>query len=119
MVSVWTTWKLFPLAAHGEHIQAPIGPGLYEVREVGSGELIAFGHTANVAQALAGLAPLTAAAPLWKRALGLAPSRSGRRDLEYRTCATRNRSEARLMAEQMLGRRQAYWRRTMVSGRAA
>lgn len=118
MVSGWTTWKLFPLAEHGEHIQAPIGPGLYEVRAFSSGDLIAFGHTANVAQALAGLAPRTRNAPAWKRMLGLAPRQPARRDLEYRTCATRTKAQARLIAEQMLGRRQAYWRRALVSGHA-
>ena len=27
----WSDWKSFPDAYHGEYIQAPIGPGVYEV----------------------------------------------------------------------------------------
>ncbi len=110
MVSGWTSWKLYPLAEHGEHLQAPIGPGVYEVREVSSGDLIAFGHAGNVAHALTRLAP-GGSGPFWKRAFW--GRRSARRDLEYRTCATATKAQARMMAERLLGQRQLFWRRAL------
>jgi len=118
MVSGWTTWKLFPLAERGEHIQAPIGPGVYEVRQVSTGDLIAFGHSANVAHALSRLAPATPL-PFWKRAFLDHATQAPRRDLEYRTCATATKAQARMVAERLLGRRQVYWRRALLSGKAA
>jgi hypothetical protein len=110
MVSGWTTWKLFPLAERGEHLQAPIGPGVYEVRQVSTGGLIAFGHSGQVAHALSRLAP-SGPVPFWKRAFAGTAARTPRRDLEYRTCATATKEKARMVAEQLIGRRQVYWRR--------
>ncbi len=117
MVSGWTTWKLYPLAEHGEHIQAPIGPGVYEVRQVSNGNLVAFGPAANVAEALSRVAPHDRR-PFWKLFTGSTP-RAPRRDLEYRTCATATKAQARMVAQQLLGRRQAYWRRGLLTGSPA
>jgi hypothetical protein len=36
MISTWSEWKRYPRAARGENIEAPISPGLYEVRFAGS-----------------------------------------------------------------------------------
>jgi hypothetical protein len=113
MIGNWTTWKRFPNAERGEHVDAPIGPGIFEVRRVSNGELVSFDSTANVAFALSSL-------------LRRPPSRSWRAlfsarkasswishyDLEYRTCGAASAAEARMMAQCLNGRRQAYWRRT-------
>ena len=55
MVQTWSSWKRFPDAQIGDHIEAPIGPGVYEVRHMLTGRLIAFGHAGNVANALTDL----------------------------------------------------------------
>lgn len=55
MIGNWTTWKQFPSAERGEHIEAPIGPGVYEVRDMATGDLMAFDAAANVAHALSAL----------------------------------------------------------------
>ncbi|MFZ0104116.1 MAG: hypothetical protein WAL49_17700, partial [Pseudolabrys sp.] len=55
MVQTWSTWKRFPDAQSGEHVEAPIGPGVYEVRHTMTGRVVAFGHSGNVANALADL----------------------------------------------------------------
>ena len=55
MVQTWSNWKRFPDAQSGEHVEAPIGPGVYEVRHTMTGRVVAFGHSANVANALADL----------------------------------------------------------------
>ena len=45
----WTGWKSFPDDYYGEYIQAPMGPGLYEVCRSSTREQVAFGCTRNVA----------------------------------------------------------------------
>ena len=56
MISKWSEWKRYPRAGKGENIEAPISPGIYEVRFAGTGALHSFGAVDNVAQALSLLA---------------------------------------------------------------
>jgi hypothetical protein len=101
MISTWSEWKRYPRAGRGENIEAPITPGIYEVRNATTGALHAFGAVDNVAQALSQLA-------------GGPRSWFGRREvaqtpeLEYRTCATSSRAEAKAAADRMIGRRDTY-----------
>jgi hypothetical protein len=101
MISTWSEWKRYPRASRGENIEAPISPGIYEVRFAGTGALHSFGAVDNVAQALA---LLTIGSKSW----------FGRRDanpfpeLEYRTCATSTKADAKAAAERMIGRRETY-----------
>jgi hypothetical protein len=101
MISTWSDWKRYPRAGRGENIEAPITPGIYEVRFAGTGALHSFGAVDNVAQALS---QLTVAAKSWfgRREPAATP------DLEYRTCATSSKADARAAAERMIGRREAY-----------
>jgi hypothetical protein len=117
MMSSWADWRPFPNSETGGHIDAPIGPGVFEVRHTGTGEQIAFAHSANVAQSLAILLP--------KPASGLRLLFARRRpalrceDLEYRTCAATSLEEARTMAERLRGRREAFIRRRAAVGRVS
>jgi hypothetical protein len=101
MISTWSEWKRYPRAGRGENIEAPITPGIYEVRFAATGALHSFGAVDNVAQALS---QLTVGSKSW----------FGRRepavmaDLEYRTCATSTKADAKAAAERMIGRREAY-----------
>src|SRR5258707_15671719 len=101
MISTWSEWKRYPRPGRGENIEAPITPGIYEVRVAGTGALHSFGAVDKVAQALS---QLTVGSKSW----------FGRReptelpDLEYRTCATSSRAAARAAAERMIGRRETY-----------
>ena len=36
MISTWSDWKRYPRAGRGENIEAPITPGIYEVRVAAS-----------------------------------------------------------------------------------
>src|SRR5258708_36079022 len=86
MISKWGEWKRYPRAGKGENIEAPISPGIYEVRFAGSGALHSFGAVDNVAQALSQLA---VASKSWfghREAVKLP-------DLEDRTCATSTKAE--------------------------
>ena len=55
MAQTWSSWKRFPDAQIGDSVEAPIGPGVYEVRHTMTGRLMAFGHAGNVANAIAEL----------------------------------------------------------------
>src|ERR1700722_12336621 len=100
MISTWSEWKRYPRAARGENIEAPISPGLYEVRFAASGGLHSFGAVDNVAQALS----MLVSSKSWFARREPAE----RPDLEYRTCATSSKAEAKAAAERMIGRRETY-----------
>ena len=88
MISTWSEWKRYPRPGRGENIEAPITPGLYEVRYAGTGALHSFEAVDNVAQALA---QLSVGSKSWfgRRDSAKLP------DLEYRTCATSSRGNER------------------------
>ena len=100
MISTWSEWKRYPRAGRGENIEAPISPGIYEVRVAGTGALHSFGAVDNVAQALA---PLPVGSKSW---FGRRPTIMP--DLEYRTCATSSKAAAKAAVERMIGRRETY-----------
>lgn len=101
MISTWSEWKRYPRAGRGENIEAPITPGIYEVRYAATGALHSFGAVDNVAQALS-LLPVGSKSWFGRREPAAMP------DLEYRTCATHSKAEAKVAAERMIGRRETY-----------
>lgn len=101
MISTWGEWKRYPRVGRGDNIEAPITPGIYEVRIAATGALYSFGAVDNVAQALA-LLPVGQKSWFGRRDPAVLP------DLEYRTCATASKAEAKVAAERMIGRREAY-----------
>jgi hypothetical protein len=101
MISTWSDWKRYPRAGRGENLEAPITPGIYEVRFAATGALHSFGAVDNVAQALA---LLPAASKSWFSRRGPAETP----DLEYRTCATSSKADAKAVADRMIGRRETY-----------
>ena len=118
MVQTWSNWKRFPDAHSGEHVEAPIGPGVYEVRHTMTGRVVAFGHSGNVANSLADL-KLNDGASVFTRLFRKQPLVSRVADLEYRTCAAASRAEAKTAAQRLVGLRQTAWRRRMDMGFAA
>lgn len=118
MVQTWSSWKRFSDAADGGAVEAPIGPGVYEVRHTMTGRVIAFGDSRNVAQTLSELKTQGSLSPL-ARLFGKRPLASRAADLEYRTCAAGSRAEAKTAAHRLLGLRQSAWRRRADPGWAA
>ena len=108
MVQTWSGWKRFPDAQSGDTVEAPIGPGVYEVRHSLTGRVIAFGPTGNVAQTLSAL-KLNGGVSTLQRLFGRQPSVPRVADLEYRTCAATSRAEAKTAAHRLLGLRQTAW----------
>jgi hypothetical protein len=101
MISTWSQWKRYPRAGRSENIEAPITPGIYEVRYAGTGAQHSFGAVENVAQALSML-PVAGKSWFGRRDPASLP------DLEYRTCAASSRSDAKAAVERMVGRRDTY-----------
>lgn len=101
MISTWSEWKRYPRPGRGENLEAPISPGIYEVRVAGTGALYSFGAVDNLAQALA-LLPVGSKSWFGRRDTSHVP------DLEYRTCATSSKADAKAAAERMIGRRETY-----------
>jgi len=100
MISTWSEWKRYPKAGRGGNIEAPISPGLYEVRIAATGALHSFEAVDNVAVALAQL-PIGSKSWFSRR-------EASSPDLEYRTCATSSKADAKAAAERMIGRRETY-----------
>ena len=108
MADRWTGWKSFPDDYHGEYIQAPMGPGLYEVCRSSTREQIAFGCTRNVAESLCDLL----------KPRGLRKWLSFRRgprydtgELEYRTWQTATLADARAAITMIRERQEAVIRK--------
>lgn len=112
MVQNWSGWKRFPDAQSGGSVEAPIGPGVYEVRHSLTGRVVAFGPAGNVAQALSEL-KVNGGVGTFARLFRKEPLVSRVADLEYRTCAAASRAEAKTAAHRLLGLRQTAWRRRM------
>lgn len=118
MVQAWSSWKRFPDVASGENVEAPIGPGVYEVRHALTGHVVAFGPSGNVAQALSEL-KLDGGVGTFSKLFRKQPLVPRVADLEYRTCAAGSRAEAKTAAQRLLGLRQTAWRRRMDAGWAS
>ncbi len=104
MITTWSEWKSYPRGVPGDRLEASIGPGVYEVRNTTTGAVYAFGAVDNLAEALARIsAPSRSLASFFvKREPVRLP------DLEYRTCAASTKEQAKIAAERMIGRREAY-----------
>jgi hypothetical protein len=113
MAGFWTTWKHFPDKQRGELMQAPISPGVYEVRRISNGEVVAFGHSGNVAHDLSAFRPRPSRLP-WARPFEREEDAARASEFEYRTCAASTKSEAKEMARHLLGRRELFLRRRFV-----
>ena len=109
MTDHWTGWKSFPDHYYGDYIQAPIGPGLYEVCRAATREQIAFDCTRNVAESLC---EILKPGKGERRFLFL---RSKRRyatgELEYRVWPTATLADAKTALKSVRGQRDAAWRR--------
>lgn len=111
MVQTWSSWKRFPDGINNDDsVEAPIGPGVYEVRHTMTGRVIAFGDSANVAQSLSELRVNGGLGP-FARLFRKQPLVLRVADLEYRTCAAGSRAEAKTAAQRLLGLRQTAWLR--------
>ncbi|MFT3939651.1 MULTISPECIES: hypothetical protein [Rhodopseudomonas] len=104
MIPTWSDWKRYPQPGRGGNIEAPVSPGIYEVRYAQTGALYGFEAVDNLAVALAQLPVKSARAGSWfgRRTAQPFP------ELEYRVCATTSRAHARTAAERMINLRSTW-----------
>jgi len=117
MMQSWSGWKRFADGELDDSIDAPAGPGVYEVRHTVSGRVLAFGHSNHVAKTIGDLRFGDEAgwfAGIFARRLPV----SRVCDLEYRTCATQTHADAKTAAQRLLGLRRSAWRRRIEVGLA-
>ena len=114
MVTSWRNWKPFPDPQAGGHVDAPVGPGVFEVRHTGTGEQIAFAASSNVASCLTTLIP----PPMSRLRSIFARERITYQvaDLEYRTCGATTIGEARAVTYRLNGRRRTFLQRRQAVG---
>ena len=53
----WSSWKAFPDPRTGAYLYAPFGPGVYELRNARTSELVLFGRSKNLAWRMSSLLP--------------------------------------------------------------
>lgn len=83
----WTRWRAFPDPTKGQYLNAPFGPGVYELRNVKANRKVLFGKGKHVARRLTSILP----APVG----GGTRNNTGKRqyvlahlsDIQYRTLA--------------------------------
>jgi len=104
MITAWGAWKRYPRVECGDKLEAPIGPGIYEVRVVATGAVFAFGAVDNLAEALSRVANPPRLLKLFviRRNASVLPN------LEYRICTTDTKKAAKIAADRMIGRREAF-----------
>jgi hypothetical protein len=107
MSNNWSSWRRFPDPNFSGSIEAPMGPGVYEVRRISTGEVVAFGAAPVVARSLAALR----LHPCVKSWISLSRQQPSAEEFEYRTCTAATPSAATLVAENLRGRRRTYLKR--------
>lgn len=114
MAVVWSDWKHFPDPHSGVPFEATSGCGVFEVRNVATGQQVAFAVSANVAASLQNLLGAQSSGLLsifTRYRISHRPA-----DLEYRTCAASSMAEARSESDRLNGLRKAYLQRRKASG---
>jgi len=117
VLHTWSSWKRFPGVDSGNNLEAPIGAGVYEVRNALTGGDVAFGATDNVADTLSTL-NFNGFRSRLRRLLRGQPRKVRVADLEYRTLATASRAEADTAVHYVFGRRRTAWRLRIASRQA-
>lgn len=106
-MAAWTNWKAFPDPKHGAPVAAPAGPGVFEVRRISTGDLVAFDHSANVARALGSLAAAGSRPRLFAR------HRIDAGDLEYRVWPAATSMDAKSIAARLNSQRRVFWEQAL------
>lgn len=96
-MSVWSNWNSIPSPQTCFNIEAPVGPGVYQVREKRTHRLIQFGIGVKCQKRMQSLYP----PPFGSGTRNNSDKReyilTNWKDLEYRTVSTNTRAEAALI----------------------
>ena len=92
----WTKWRSFQSTQYGNFVEAPVGPGIYEIRRSPNNEPLALACSPNLAHSLATFVERGKGNQrlFFKRRTPYMPN-----ELEYRIWPLRTLSEAKIMLE--------------------
>ncbi|MGI4794431.1 MAG: hypothetical protein ACRYG8_10225 [Janthinobacterium lividum] len=100
----WSPWRPFPDPRTRGVLQAPFGPGVYELRLAPpNGALVLVGIGANLAARMSSLLPVPLGCGTRSAADKRAYVLDHLNDMEYRTLACTTRDEAALLEGRLLG----------------
>ena len=91
----WSRWLAFPDPGKSGYLSAPFGPGVYEVRNRQTRELVLFGHGKNLAYRMSSLLPASFGAGTRKNARKREYVLTHLANIEYRTKACTSKKEAK------------------------
>ena len=90
----WSIWLCFPDPRKKEYLSAPFGSGIYELRDVSTGELILFGKSVHVANRMCSLLPKPYGCGTRKNSQKQEYVMQNLHNIEYRTLACETDEEA-------------------------
>jgi len=100
----WTPWRPFPDPRTRGILSAPLGPGVYELRNRATGQLLICGIGANCAARMSSLLPAPLGCGTRNNSDKRDYLRRQLRNIEYRTCACKTRAEAAAIERKLLAK---------------
>jgi len=92
----WSEWLSFPNPKKQEYLNAPIGPGVYKLRNKRTGEWVLFGRSKNVAHRMTSLLPVPLGTGTRRNQLKRGYILNHIADIQYCTLACLSEEEAKL-----------------------
>ncbi len=90
----WSRWRPFPDPREGEPLTAPLGPGVYELRNRDTDQLILVGISGHCAHRMSSLLPRPLGTGTRNNAAKRTYVRRHLNDIDYRTLACPTRENA-------------------------
>ncbi len=97
----WNRWQRLPDPRVGGYLSAPFGPGIYQLRNCSTGELILCGHSKNLAMRMSSILPAPLGTGTRKNCDKRQYVLNHLGEVEYRTMACTDK-QAALIAERQL-----------------
>jgi hypothetical protein len=96
-MGTWTSWKRFPAPAELKHIEVSDGPGVYQLRNIATRELILFGIGGSLQERMKSLMPQPFGSGTRKNSSKREYVLEHYSEIEYRIYETTTREEAARM----------------------
>lgn len=97
----WSEWKPFPNPEKLEYINAPIGLGVYQLKNKKTGEYVLFGNGKNIAHRMTSLLPKPLGQGTRKNEEKREYVLNNIHNIEYRTVACTNEIEAKKIEDEL------------------
>ena len=98
----WSEWKPLPSPENCKNIDGPEGPGVYQIKNAKTTQLIQFGISKKCRNRMRSLFPKPYGTGTRKNEFKRSYILANWNDLVYRTIATKTREEARLIEKMLM-----------------